>query len=234
MVSKVPKHIAIILDGNRRYAKKLGIQMWKGHKIGMQKIKDLVDWCVEIGVEELTLYCFSTENFNRSKKEIDYLFGIFRNELKKMHNPEKQFKGKIRIKVIGRIEMFPKDMANLMKDVMKKTEKNDKFVLNLALAYGGRQEIEDSVKKICKKVKNGKMKLSEVNESTIRENLYLSSEPDLIIRPGMEVRISNFLIWQGAYSEWIFLRDRLWPEFSRKDFDYCMAEFNRRERRFGN
>mgnify|MGYP001559102781 CR=1 FL=1 len=231
MASKVPRHIAIILDGNRRYAKKIGLQPWKGHEFGLRKLESLFDWCQESGIKELTLYTFSTENFNRTKNEVDYLFKLFRKEFNKMkEKKEGIFKENVRFNFIGRIHMFEKGMQQAMGEIMKKTKNNKKFIVNFAMAYGGRQEIVDSFKKIIKEYK--RLNPNQINEKLITNNLYLKNEPDLVIRPGGEIRTSNFLTWQSVYSEWIFLK-KFWPEFTKKDLIECIEEFNRRERRFG-
>mgnify|MGYP001618367653 FL=1 len=140
------------------------------------------------------------------------------------------FKNKIKINIIGRVDMFPKDIRKAMLDIMKKTKNHKNFIVNFAMAYGGRQEIVDAFKKIIKKSK--KLKPNQINERLITKNLYLQSEPDLVIRPGGEVRTSNFLTWQSVYSEFVFL-DKLWPEFTKEDLTNCIEEFNKRERRFG-
>ena len=232
MASKSPKHIAIILDGNRRYAKKLGLQPWKGHEFGVKKLNELLEWCRELGIRELTLYAFSTENFKRARQEKDFLFSIFKKEFSSMKHRKDIFDNKIRINVVGRLEMFPKGIRKAMLDIMQKTRKHNRFVVNFAMAYGGRQEIADSVKKIAQLIKNNKISPNNINENTITKNLYLKSEPDMVIRPGGEVRTSNFLMWQSAYSEWFFT-DKLWPEFTKKDLIKYIGEFSKRERRFG-
>ena len=150
MVSKVPRHIAIILDGNRRYAKKLGMHPWKGHEFGVKRLEELLNWCQELGIKELTLYAFSTENFNRTKQEKDFLFNIFKKEFVNMKYREDIFKNKIRINVIGRLNMFPKAIRKAMLDIMERTKKHKNFIVNFAMAYGGRQEIVDAFKKIIK------------------------------------------------------------------------------------
>ena len=230
MASRVPRHIAIILDGNRRYAKKIGLRPWKGHEFGIKKLEQLLDWCIELGIKELTLYSFSTENFNRAKTEKDFLFSIFKREFNNMKHRKDIFKNKIRINVIGRIDMFPEDIRKAMLEMMEITKKHTNFIVNFAMAYGGRQEIVDSFKKIIEHSK--KLNPSNINENLITKNLYLQSEPDLVIRPGGEVRTSNFLTWQSVYSEWIFI-NKLWPEFTKEDLVNCIEEFKRRERRFG-
>ena len=233
MASKVPRHIAIILDGNRRYAKKLGLKPWKGHEFGVKKLEQLLKWCREIGIKELTLYSFSTENFKRTKTEKDFLFSIFKQEFSNMRHRHDIFKNKVRINVIGRLDMFPKDIRKAMLDIMQKTRRHNRFVVNFAMAYGGRQEITDALKAIVRKIQNKKLNSKNISEKTITSNLYLKSEPDIVIRPSGEVRTSNFLTWQSVYSEWFFVK-KLWPEFTKRDLINCIQEFNKRERRFGS
>ncbi|MBS3104983.1 di-trans,poly-cis-decaprenylcistransferase [Candidatus Woesearchaeota archaeon] len=228
MVSNIPRHISIILDGNRRYAKKLGLQLWKGHGFGLRKLEELLSWCIELGIKEVTLYCFSTENFKRSKKEIDYLFGLFWKEFEKMKKGEGVFKDKVKVNVVGRMSMFSGKMQKAMLEAMQKTRKNRVLVVNFAMAYGGRQEIIDAFKKIIK----AKTKPNQINEDLITKNLYLKSEPDLVIRTGGEKRMSNFLLWQSSYAELFFL-EKLWPEFTKEDLVNIIKEFNQRQRRFG-
>ena len=228
MVSNIPRHISIILDGNRRYAKKLGLQLWKGHGFGLRKLEELLSWCIELGIKEVTLYCFSTENFKRSKKEIDYLFGLFWKEFEKMKKGEGVFKDKVKVNVVGRMSMFSGKMQKAMLEAMQKTRKNRVLVVNFAMAYGGRQEIIDAFKKIIK----AKTKPNQINEDLITKNLYLKSEPDLVIRTGGEKRMSNFLLWQSSYAELFFL-EKLWPQFTKEDLVNIIKEFNQRQRRFG-
>lgn len=221
-------HIAIILDGNRRWAKKHNLPKELGHRKGFQKIKDLLKWCVELKIKELTLYCFSTENFNRDKKEVDYLFDLFRNQFDSFTKDEVIHKNKVRINVIGNTSLFPNDLEKRMKEIMKKTKSYDGYKLNLALAYGGRLEITEAIKKIISK----KIKASAITEKMIGKYLYMQDEPDILIRPGGEIRMSNFLTWQSVYTELIFI-DKYWPEFSKKDLIRCIDEYRKRERRYG-
>ncbi len=221
----IPRHIAVVLDGNRRYAKRLGIPQFMGHEKGFNKIKGLVEWCIELGVKEVTFYCFSTENFKRDKKEVDYLFGLFRKKVGEFKDDKVINDKKVRVRIIGRISMFPLDMQEKMKEVMEKTKDYDNFTLNLALAYGGRGEIVDAVKRL---VSSGK----EISEGSIRESLYLSDDVDLFIRPGGEKRLSNFLLWQNSYAE-LWFTDKMWPEFGKKDLIEAVEWFKERKRRFG-
>lgn len=231
-MSKNPKSIAIILDGNRRYSRKLGLNPWQGHAYGTKKVEELLEWCKELGIKELTLYSFSNENFNRSKKEVHFLMNLFRKQIKRLKDDERLQENKLKVNFIGRLNMFPKDIQKAMKEVMEKTKRNNGFKVNFAMGYGGRQEIVDSLKSIIKKIKNKKIRERDIDEKIISENLYLSSEPDILIRPGGEKRISNFLLYQMSYTELFFI-DKLWPEFTKKDLIKIINEFKERGRRFG-
>ena len=221
-----PRHIGIILDGNRRYSKKVGIPKLKGHEKGYNKIKDVLKWCVELGINEVTLYCLSTENFKRSKEEVDYLFNLFRSRIGDFKKDKTIHDNKVKISFVGRLSMFPKDMQKSMQEVMEATKEYDNYKLNLALAYGSRSEIVDAFKKIIKKG------IKEIDESIIQENLYIPDDVDILIRPGGEKRLSNFLLWQNSYAELFFL-EKLWPEFEKEDLIKIIEEFKVRERRFG-
>jgi tritrans,polycis-undecaprenyl-diphosphate synthase [geranylgeranyl-diphosphate specific] len=224
--NKIPTHIGIILDGNRRYAKKLGIPKFKGHEKGFNKIKELLNWCMELGIKEITLYCFSTENFKRSKEEVDYLFNLFRKKIGDFKKDKIIHENKVKISFIGRLSMFPEDMQKSMKEVMEMTKDYENYKLNLALAYGSKSEIVDAFKRILSKG------IKEIDENVITENLYLPDDVDILIRPGGEKRLSNFLLWQNSYAE-IFFIDTLWPEFKKEDLVAIIEEFKKRERRFG-
>ena len=220
-----PKHIGIILDGNRRFAKKLLLEPWKGHELGAEKIEKLFDWCDELGILEVSLYCFSTENFDRPKKEFDFLMKLFKKEFSKYLENEKIMNKGIKIRFIGEKDRFDGELQELMARLEKKTERNSKFIFNFCMGYGGRQEIVEAVSKLVKS-------RLPVTFENLKNNLWLSSEPDLIIRTGGEIRTSNFLPFQSAYSEWFFL-DKMWPEFEKQDLINCLEEFKNRERRFG-
>ena len=220
------RHIGIILDGNRRFAKKNNLNPLKGHEYGVKTVWNLFDWSKDLGIKELSLYAFSTENFRRSKKEVEYLMGVFLREFDKLMKSGKLEKNKIRVRFIGRLYLFDEKLKAKMEEMMSYTKDFGDFTANFCMAYGGRLEIVDSVNKL---IKQG---VKEVDEGMIFKNLYLSSEPDLIIRTS-EQRISNFLMWQSAYSEIMFLPDKLWPEFTKQDLVDCVEEFKRRKRRFG-
>jgi len=228
----VPRHIAIILDGNRRFAKRLMLEPWKGHDFGRKKVEELLEWSKDLGVKELTFYAFSMQNFNRPKQEFDYLMGIIRNAFVDFLSDARIDEYRIHIRVIGRYKLFPKDVVEALEKAMERTKDYDQYYLNFALAYGGREELTDTMKKIAQKVADGELKPGDVNEDIIKENLYMSSEPDLIIRTGGEKRTSNFLMWQSSYSEWFFI-EKTWPEFTKEDLINIISEYEQRDRRFG-
>lgn len=230
--NSVPKHIGIILDGNRRFSKKLMMKPWKGHEWGAKKVEKLFDWCKELGIKELTLYSFSIQNFNRPKEEFAFLMKIFEDEFGRLLEDKRIIDDKLKINFIGRINMFPQKVQELMRKLMEKTKDQTGFRINFAMAYGGRSEVIDAVIKIAQQIKNGKLDIESINEESFNKYLYMDSEPDLIIRTGGEKRTSNFLIWQSYYSEWIFL-DKMWPEFEKEDLVTAINDFTQRERRFG-
>jgi|MGYP001177148079 tritrans,polycis-undecaprenyl-diphosphate synthase [geranylgeranyl-diphosphate specific] len=227
-----PKHIAVILDGNRRFAKKQGLKPWLGHKFGADKIKEISKWCRELGIKELTLYAFSIDNFDRSKQEKKVLFSLFEESIKKLKNDKGLDKNGIKVRFIGRLHRFSENIQKGMYEIMERTKNNDNFKLNFAMAYSSKAEITDALKKIIQKLKNKEIKEEYIDEELIKENLYLSSSPDILIRPGGEKRISDFLLWQISYSELFFI-DKLWPEFTKQDLIHIIKEFSQRERRFG-
>lgn len=218
-------HIGIILDGNRRFAKRIMQKPWKGHKYGAEKVEELFSWCKNLDVKEITLYVLSTENLNRPKKELNFLINLFKEEFEKIKDDKRIKENKIKIKFIGERRLLNKELQKIMQKLEKATEKNNNYRINIALAYGGRQEI---IKSIISLVKNKQ----KINENNFEKNLELNSSPDLIIRTGGEKRTSNFLLWQSAYSEWFFL-DKMWPEFTEEDLKEIISEFHSRERRFG-
>jgi tritrans,polycis-undecaprenyl-diphosphate synthase [geranylgeranyl-diphosphate specific] len=218
-------HIGIILDGNRRFAKKIGQSTWKGHEEGAKRVEELLDWCKELNVKELTLYCFSIENFNRPNEEVNFLMTLFRKFFKKFENDKRIDETKVKIRFIGEKNLLDKEIQEIIKRLEEKTEKYNNFIINFALAYGGRQEILSAVKRLIEEKK-------EINEKNFQDSLWTSDEPDLIIRTGGEKRTSNFLPWQSVYSEWLFL-DKMWPEFTKQDLKEAIDEFEKRERRFG-
>lgn len=234
--SNKPRHIAVIVDGNRRHAKKAGKLPWKGHKSGAEKLKKFIEWCNDEEIEELTLYTLSLQNFNRSKEEVEKLIIIFDDYLTELLQEENLKKSKekgVKIRFIGKIEMFPKALQEKMIKLMEATKENDKKKLNFAMAYGGREEITNAAKKIAFKVEKGELKAEDVNEETVKDNLWLNSNPDILIRTSGEQRTSNFLPWQLTYTELFFL-DKLFPEIEKEDLQAVLKEYSeKRERRFG-
>lgn len=223
-------HIAIILDANRRYARKHHLPLYKGHEKGAENVKNLLKWADELGIKELTLYAFSMQNFSRAKEEVGYLFRLaekfFKKILKSIREGTDKLLRMIRFNFIGRIHLFPKRIQMLIKTLVEKTRFNKGLKVNFAFGYGGREEIVDAVRKIVKK------NIKKIDEKTISEHLYLNSEPEIIIRTGGAQRTSNFLPWQGIYSEYMFLKVT-WPEFTKRHLINCIKEYNSRERRFG-
>ncbi|MBX5321139.1 MAG: polyprenyl diphosphate synthase [Candidatus Bathyarchaeota archaeon] len=234
--SEKPEHIAIILDGNRRWASEKALAPWLGHKEGAEKVEQLLDWCLKLNVKSITLYAFSTENFRRPEKEVGEIMEIAEEKLRKILKDERIHKNKVRVKVIGRTKMLPENLQRLINDAEKATQNYDKHFLNIALAYGGRAEIVDAAKKIAEKVQKKELKPEDVNENLFEKYLYTShlpkQDPDLIIRTSGEERLSGFLLWQSAYSELCFL-DVYWPDFRLIDLLRAVRTFQKRKRRFG-
>ena len=228
----VPRHVGIILDGNRRFAKRLMLKPWKGHEWGAKKVEQLLDWCKECAVHEITLYAFSVENFDRPKKEFDFLMNLFRKEYTRLQDDSRLKENDIRVNFIGRISLFPEDIQTIMCRLMDKTKDHTSYTLNFAMAYGGRAEVLDATKKIAAEIQAGTLDVDDINDQTFADHLYMKSDVDLLIRTS-ESRLSGFLPWQTVYSEIIFLPDKLWPEFGKEDFVACIDEYSRRKRRFG-
>lgn len=219
-------HVGIILDGNRRFAKKMLMEPWKGHEYGAEKVEQLFGWCEELGIKELTLYIFSMQNFNRSKTEVLYLMDLFCNFFSSAKTKEKIDQNGIAVRFIGRTRLLSQKVQETIHKLEEETRHNKRFRVNFAMAYGGREEIIDGIKKLMKEG------IKDVDENTFSKYLYLQNEPDLIIRTGGDKRTSNFLIWQSWYSEWFFV-DKYWPEFEKEDLAGIIEEFSQRQRRFG-
>ncbi|MCF7872177.1 di-trans,poly-cis-decaprenylcistransferase [Candidatus Woesearchaeota archaeon] len=227
-----PKHIGIILDGNRRFAKKLNLDPWKGHEYGEKKVQALLEWAKKLDINEITLYAFSMQNFKRPKTEFEYLMKLFLHAGKTLLKKHEEQKELPEIKYIGRTHLFSKEIQDLIKKIETITKNKSKYKLNIAFGYGGREEIEDTTKKIAKEIKEGKIEPEDITQELIQKNLYLQSEPDLIIRTGGEKRTSNFLPWQSNYSEWLFL-NKTWPEFEEEDLIKACEDYSKRQRRYG-
>lgn len=222
---KIPYHLGIIIDGNRRWARENGLSTFEGHRRGLKKIKEAIKWCKDRGVKILTFFVFSTENWKRSKTEVGYLMKlaqeIMENYVKEAH------KEKIKIRIIGQKEKLPKSLQKAIKKAEELTSGSKEITVNFALSYGGRLEITEAIKNIIKK----RIPPEKITEEVISENLW-TSDLDLLIRTGKEQRLSNFLIWQVAYSELYFTK-KYWPEFTEKDLDIALLDYTHRQRRFG-
>ncbi len=228
----VPRHVGIVMDGNRRFAKSLNLNPWKGHEYGEKKVFDLLSWAKDAGIKEVTVYAFSSQNINRPKKEFDYLMKIFLSAANKALGDSEFLTSGTKVRILGDISPFPQEVQAKLQELVDVTENNNNYFFNLALGYGGREEIVRAVKNIALKVKEGLIDPCDIDEELFQDYLYLRSDPDLIIRTGGNCRTSNFLPWQSIYSEWFFV-DKKWPEFSREDFIECVEAFSNRERRFG-
>ena len=231
-IIKVPNHLAIIMDGNGRWAKKRNKNRVFGHTKGINAVRKIVEESIRLEIKYLTLYAFSTENWNRPKEEISILMQLLMKSLK---NEFKKFiKNKIKLNVIGNISLLPESVKEELSYVLKKTSKNNQLILTLALSYSGREEIENAMKKICFKVKNNIIPIEKIDQSTINEHLYTENLPDvdLLIRTSGEKRISNFLLWQIAYAE-LYFSEVLWPDFNEKNLHEAILNYQKRERRFG-
>ncbi len=228
-------HIGIIMDGNRRFARRLMLEPWKGHEWGAKKAEEVIDWCGESGIKAVTLYSLSYENFNsRSKPELEMLLKLMEKEALRVAGLQKVHDNKVRFNVIGRPDMLPKNVQEALGKLTKATEKYNNLIVNLAIVYGGREEIINAAKRVAEGAKQGKIDIEKLDESTFKKFLYTNgtSDPDLIIRTGGEKRLSGFLLWQSAYSEFYF-SEKIWPEFEKDDFISAIDDFNERKRRFG-
>ena len=233
--SRLPQHVAVIMDGNGRWAKQHGKARVFGHTNGVNSVRQVSEAAAELGIKYLTLYAFSTENWKRPKEEVSAIMNLFREYLKEaLGRVEEDRKNGIRISFIGSREGIPADIRLLMKQVERIGRKEDRIMLNIAVNYGGRQEIAESVREIAEDVKKGKIKPSEIDMDTISSHLYTAGmpDPDLIIRPSGEQRLSNFLLWQSAYAEFWY-SDVLWPDFTEEDFVEALRAYEHRSRRFG-
>jgi len=232
LTMRVPEHIAIIMDGNGRWAKKHGRERLYGHLNGVESVRAVLETAVEIGVKFLTLYTFSTENWNRPKEEVDGLMTLL------MQNLVKELptfhKNNVRLRAIGDRKMLPAEALRLLENCEKETESHDRTTLVLALSYSSRWEITEMVRKVAEKVASGEMRAEEITEKTVDNNLATAGipDPDLLIRTSGEYRLSNYLLWQMAYTE-MYFTDTLWPDFRREEFLKAIEDYNGRERRFG-
>ena len=230
--NKIPQHLAIIMDGNGRWAKRKGLPRSAGHSEGAKAVKKVIASCLKYNIPALTLFAFSTENWKRPKIEINYLLKIFERVL----NKEKAnlIKNNIKINFIGRLNELPNSLNEKMNELSESTRKNNKLILNIAINYGGRAEITDALKSITLKILDKKLNVEEINEDTIGNNLYTRDlpDPDLLIRTAGEMRISNFMIWQIAYTEF-WVTSTLWPDFDENSLIEAIRNFQKRVRKYG-
>jgi len=224
--------LAIIPDGNRRAAKRLMQQPWKGHEWGLEKTKEVLRWCRELNIREVTFYAFSLKNFNRPKKEFDFLMQLFKNGLDQLKIDDDVKNNKIKVNFIGRLHLFDKELQEKMQEISELTKHHTKHIINFAIGYDCRAEIVDAVKKIAKDVKEGKIDLKDIDEALIQKNLYLSRDVDLVIRTSGEKRTSSFLPLQADYAELAFIQS-YWPEVTKEEFVSIIEDFKKRDRRFG-
>ncbi|WP_299290212.1 polyprenyl diphosphate synthase [Nitrosopumilus sp.] len=232
----IPNHVALILDGNRRWAKRHLTMPKDGHWKGADAVENLLDWCEEFDIKIITLYALSAENLDRNDEELDYLYELIRLRLEKLYNDPRIHKNQMRVKGIGRIELLPDSIKEVLQRLDDATKDYNNHFLNIALAYGGQYELVDAVKKIGEKIKKGSLDVNEISKKEIESNLYTShlpqSSPDMILRTSGEKRLSGFLMWQSAYSELVFM-DIFWPEFRKIDLMRAIRTFQERKRRLG-
>ena len=232
---KMPKHVAIIMDGNRRYSKLQGnMDVVKGHEIGVDTLEKVLDWSIELGIEIITAYAFSTENFNRPEHEVEGLMNLFVVNFKRLVSHEKIHKNEVKVKVVGRTELLPESVREAISEAEGATAHYNKRLFNIAIGYDGRLEIIDSFKKIIQDVQDGKITIDDVDEELVSKNLYTAGldDPNLIIRTSGEERLSGFLLWQSSYSE-LYFCETLWPELRKVDFIRAIRSYQERDRRFG-
>jgi tritrans,polycis-undecaprenyl-diphosphate synthase [geranylgeranyl-diphosphate specific] len=231
----VPHHVGIIMDGNRRFARQLGlVDPGMGHVAGQERLENVLDWCLELGIKVLTVYAFSTENFQRATPERELLMELFEHNFRKMAVDERVHKNRIRVRCIGDLDLLPASVREAAVGVMEATKAYDGYTFNVAVAYGGRQEIVDAVRRIAVEAKTGVLDPASVTADTISRRLYTGDlpDPDFIIRTSGEERVSNFLLWQMAYAE-LYFCDVNWPELDRMEFLHAIFEYQRRKRRYG-
>ena len=226
------EHIAIIMDGNRRWAKSKLLPTAAGHTQGVKALKETVKNCKKLGIKALTVYAFSTENWGRAKEEVAFLMKLLANTIE--HELYDLYENNVKIKFIGDLSRFSKDLNIAIQNAERRTKNNNEFLLQIAINYGGRDEIKNAVKSIAKKVQSGKINPEDITEETIQNELYNPNikEPDLLIRTGGEMRVSNFLLWQIAYSEF-YVTPAFWPEFNEEELKKAIISFSSRVRRFG-
>lgn len=231
-LARVPRHVAIIMDGNGRWARLRGLPRTEGHRAGVEALRGVVSACGELGIRYLTLYAFSTENWHRPKTEVGALMGLLVSAMRTYL--DELFANGVRIRVIGDMSRLPAMARTAVEEAILRTAHNDRLDVILALNYGGRQEITAAIRAIARKVAQGELREEEITEDIVAQNLYTAGipDPDLLIRPSGEMRVSNFLLWQIAYTE-LWVTDVFWPDFKREHLFQAIRDFQKRERRFG-
>ena len=232
----LPRHIAVIMDGNGRWAKQRGLPRTEGHKKGAEVFRQICQYAADIGIEYLSFYAFSTENWKRSAQEVDAIMDLLRHYLAEMEEREDENKdGGYRIRFLGAREGMPSDIAYLMDEVEERSKDKTRMFVNLCVNYGGRDEIVHAARTLAEQVQRGALQPQSITEQLLSNALYTAGQPDpdLVIRPSGELRLSNFLIWQSAYAEFYY-DDVLWPDFSPRDLDRAIEAYRNRDRRFGN
>ncbi len=231
----MPEHIAIIMDGNRRYAEEvLGEPPMEGHKLGRKKLEEVLHWCLDLDIRVLTVYAFSMENFKRDPEEVEYIMELLERSLYEFADDERVHEEKVAIKIIGNHEVLPENVIEAMEYAEGKTGSYTEHTLNMAIAYGGRQDITNAVRAIAQEVADGNLDIDDITESTISNHISTTGQPDpdLVLRTSGEIRVSNFLLWQLAYSE-LYFTDVYWPGFRHIDFLRAIRTYQQRGRRFG-
>ena len=230
--NRLPAHVAIIMDGNGRWATLKGLPRWEGHREGVKRVKEITEAAAELGIEVLSLYAFSTENWNRPPEEVELLMMLLEEYLER--ELPTMMKQNIRLSAMGRLQRLPASTRKKLEDTIEETSKNTGMVLNLALSYGGQAEITDACREIARQVAEGRISPEEIDENTVKAHLYCPQLPevDLLIRTSGEIRLSNFMLWQNAYAEFYFT-PVLWPDFRKGDLVKALLEYQSRERRFG-
>lgn len=234
LTGPIPKHVAVIMDGNRRFAEEMGLGTFEGHQAGKDKLEEMLNWCMELNIKVLTVYAFSTENIMRDPREIEYLMNMFEENFKRLAEDRRVHENRIKVRVMGQRSTLPERVQKAIEYAESKTKDYDRYCFNLAVAYGGREEILHAIKNIAAKVKAGEMDIADITEENFSRMLYTGDlpDPDLILRTSGEERISNFLLWQLAYSEFYFT-DVYWPGLRKIDFLRAIRSYQRRVRRFG-
>jgi len=234
MEGTIPHHLAIIMDGNRRFAREFGLQPVEGHEKGKDKLEEVMDWCLEVGIKILTVYAFSTENLHRNKEEVGTLMDMFALNFRKLADDERIHQHKIHVQTIGQKELLPQNVQDAITYAEERTGDYDEYYYNIAIAYGSREEIIHAIQHIAEDVKEGRLDTASIDEKTVSKYLYTGEypDPDLVLRTSGEERVSNFLLWQMAYSE-LYFTDVYWPGFRRIDFLRAIRSYQQRQRRYG-